>query len=313
MKKIKLIPLFILFASTTYSQQNLVLNPSFEDTVTYDDFNIHYEICKKWVNPNGSTPDYFSPYCQELGWGNEYCSPQTWLGFQQAQDGFSFIGLDIYEPNTSLSKEYAQGFLSQPLIQGKKYDVSMYINLVNNTEYKSCEIDVVFTNNLIYTTPPWSGSFNFTDTIKFNISEADTSGWLFIEKKYTAIGGEKYIYIGSDKPNQSIICADSLGYYLLNAAYYFIDNVSVTENTELIVPNVFTPNNDEANDIFKTEGLRESDVIQIFNRWGIKVYETNGNAAWDGKNTSGQPCSGGIYYYVIQGTQSKTGFIHLIN
>ena len=66
----------------------------------------------------------------------------------------------------------------------------------------------------------------------------------------------------------------------------------------LKVPNVFTPNNDGANDVFKVihDGDFASFSVIIFNRWGIKVYESKDvNFEWTGKGYSD-----GVYYYIIE-------------
>jgi gliding motility-associated-like protein len=49
---------------------------------------------------------------------------------------------------------------------------------------------------------------------------------------------------------------------------------------------VFTPNGDGANDFFEVFGNKEAwkqFEVQVFNRWGEKVYESNDmNFKWDG-------------------------------
>ena len=195
MNKLLLFFSFFIFNFSLFTcvAQNLVLNPSFEDTASTD-YSMFFRITKNWYNPNNATADYYSPYCQELGWGNGYCAPYGCFGYQLPQDGVAFIALDIYETTAFTGKEYAQGFLSQPLITGTKYYVSMYINLVNASMYSICDINIAFTDTLIYSNQGWP--FNFTDTVKFEISNADTMNWLYVTGIYTAHGGEKYIYIG---------------------------------------------------------------------------------------------------------------------
>ena len=70
------------------------------------------------------------------------------------------------------------------------------------------------------------------------------------------------------------------------------------------IPNVFTPNGDKVNDVFRliASNLREVTAI-IFDRWGNKVYEVTsdtGNFGWDGKNQYGKECAAGVYFYVIK-------------
>jgi gliding motility-associated-like protein len=70
------------------------------------------------------------------------------------------------------------------------------------------------------------------------------------------------------------------------------------------VPNIFTPNGDGVNDIFRLRASNLSEVyIIIHDRWGAKVYETTsetGNFAWDGNNLQGAKCADGIYFYIIK-------------
>ena len=52
----------------------------------------------------------------------------------------------------------------------------------------------------------------------------------------------------------------------------------------LFVPNSFTPNNDEHNDLFVIKGLDIIEFnIKIFNRWGRMIFESNSlDKYWDG-------------------------------
>jgi gliding motility-associated-like protein len=72
--------------------------------------------------------------------------------------------------------------------------------------------------------------------------------------------------------------------------------------TELIMPNVFTPNNDQVNDFFrpiKLDGVVSSEIT-ILNRFGVEIFSSNSiDNYWDGK-IGGQMAPTGIYYYYIQ-------------
>lgn len=71
---------------------------------------------------------------------------------------------------------------------------------------------------------------------------------------------------------------------------------------EAEVPNVFTPNGDGVNDVFRipgAESLREFNC-EIYNRWGRKVYEwSNPDDGWDGDGYSD-----GVYFYIVTGKRA---------
>ena len=71
--------------------------------------------------------------------------------------------------------------------------------------------------------------------------------------------------------------------------------------SDLQVPNVFTPNGDGINDEFRVayRSLKKYSIT-IFNRWGRKVYSsTNPAQGWDGRIGKGQ-AGPGVYFYVIE-------------
>ena len=87
-------------------------------------------------------------------------------------------------------------------------------------------------------------------------------------------------------------------------------NVSELSNTVCVdncsdynLPNVFTPNNDGANDLYTPilpiRFIAEVDM-KIFNRWGALVFETNDPMLnWDGTSgLTGKELEEGVYYYV---------------
>jgi len=73
--------------------------------------------------------------------------------------------------------------------------------------------------------------------------------------------------------------------------------------SKLEVPNIFTPNGDNSNDVFFLKSANLSEITaQIYDRWGNKVYELTtdkGNIAWDGKNLEGKDSPDGTYLYII--------------
>ncbi len=78
--------------------------------------------------------------------------------------------------------------------------------------------------------------------------------------------------------------------------------VVVEDGLTLEIPNVFTPNNDGINDLFTIKSTGVKDIsLQIFNRWGEKLYEFSGaKAAWDGLNTQGIKVPDATYFYFVK-------------
>ncbi len=77
---------------------------------------------------------------------------------------------------------------------------------------------------------------------------------------------------------------------------------------ELNIPNIFTPNNDKENNTFKIAvNCSKQYQITIYNRWGLKVFETtNANEYWDGTlMNEGKETPEGTYYYILNITDDK--------
>ncbi len=112
------------------------------------------------------------------------------------------------------------------------------------------------------------------------------------------------------------------------------DSVEVKEDCPIVLcmPNVFTPNGDAENDELSAckdnyqyisdeqyimDHIKEITFV-VYNRWGIKMYESTGIfPSWDGKK-DGDDASAGVYFWVLKYTDTLdkyyelTGFAQLI-
>ncbi len=74
----------------------------------------------------------------------------------------------------------------------------------------------------------------------------------------------------------------------------------------IVIPNVFTPNGDEFNNLFYIKGIEEGLWnLKIYNRWGQSVnefdeYKNN----WDGTDFKEHKLSAAVYYYILSNPQS---------
>lgn len=123
-------------------------------------------------------------------------------------------------------------------------------------------------------------------------------------------------YLWSDNSNESTFLATIPGVYSVTVTDN--NNCSVSDDITLIedcpsnlwVPNVFSPNGDNQNDIFNAvfENL-ESFSMKIFNRWGALIFETNSfDLGWDGEK-NGKKVSEGTYFYIIEYSFYKQGVL----
>ena len=92
-----------------------------------------------------------------------------------------------------------------------------------------------------------------------------------------------------------------VAYARICAGDEFYDTVTVFVHQ--VIPNAFTPNNDGMNDSFKILGLPVENItrfqIQIFDRWGQVIFESNNiDEGWDG-TFKGKPCPPEVYNWMI--------------
>ncbi len=96
--------------------------------------------------------------------------------------------------------------------------------------------------------------------------------------------------------------------YLQCRNVFTSDDYIKVDSSLLEIPNVFTPNEDGANDYFQVKALSlRSFSGRIMNRWGRVVYEWTDpktlEKGWNGRYMNdGQPAPSGTYYYIISAT-----------
>jgi gliding motility-associated-like protein len=104
-------------------------------------------------------------------------------------------------------------------------------------------------------------------------------------------------------------------------------NITVIQDCSLLlttkeIPNVFTPNGDGVNDVFSFTFSGALTNFSLYNRWGNIIQTTNNQShttiLWDGRTTSGEACSEGVYFYSLEYKDSKgdvikkNGYVSLI-
>lgn len=95
--------------------------------------------------------------------------------------------------------------------------------------------------------------------------------------------------------------------------------VTVTRDWNVYIPNAFTPNGDDYNEIFIPIGYGLSEIhLSIFDRWGVELFKSNKDkTGWDG-TYKGKRCEQGIYIYQAEiitmagNSILKTGHVTLL-
>jgi gliding motility-associated-like protein len=119
------------------------------------------------------------------------------------------------------------------------------------------------------------------------------------------------IAITTPEGTTSALSISTTGLYLLRATTSCgttRDSTQVIEDPQegICIPNVFSPNGDEINEVFKTEvENKENFEIYIFDRWGRLWYNTTDpDQFWSGRDESNATGSGkgtdapaGVYFY----------------
>ncbi|HRO75092.1 MAG TPA: gliding motility-associated C-terminal domain-containing protein [Crocinitomicaceae bacterium] len=307
--------LLCLSTSCGFSQ-NLISNPSFEDIdscygqpapIGFDVFA--WTGCKGWSCPTRASSDL---WCKNPVYGNQEPPFLPGIGYQFPHTGNNFAGFGIFDRNTQNYREYIQNRLITPLESNQYYQFSMYVSANEDSiNYSSC-MQAYFSNTPVNSSnyyvlpfiPQWK---NETDNFI-----TDTVGWQLVSGIFKAIGGEQYVTIGCFDDSTNVIMLDK-DPSTSSDLYYFIDDVSVVKAPiQLTFPNVFTPNNNNINDVFLPIVIGIPDFkVFIYNRWGNKMITLDVDTPeWNGKGATE-----GVYYYVLESKATKIreqGFFHLI-
>lgn len=191
------------------------------------------------------------------------------------------------------------------------------ISIIDNTEY--WEIDIATGQNLILTLS-WKEETTPNEILTpIDGTAIQVVGWNSVLGKWQ----RKY---GTAIDNTSKITA-----LIDGAGIYTLARVRVKESfpNDIIIYNGMSPNNDGQNDIFYIDGIDKypRNNIEIYNRWGALVYETDGygisgkwfNGISEGDITinKGEKLPSGTYFYIIKlkathgNTVDTTGYLYI--
>jgi gliding motility-associated-like protein len=164
--------------------------------------------------------------------------------------------------------------------------------------------------NTLFTANPLSGTEPLFVNLYNQSTGANNYNWFVGNDFFSNSFNETYTFDSSGVYTVTLIAYNNLPH----CADTFSLQIMVHDSLMVQIPNVFTPNGDEINDIFSIKIKGAKEIKSVFlNRWGSIIYENNINIPtssatidlWNGRTFAGEKVSDGVYFYVIELTNMK--------
>ncbi|MFM9985296.1 MAG: choice-of-anchor L domain-containing protein [Flavobacteriales bacterium] len=185
----------------------------------------------------------------------------------------------------------------------------------------SYDWNVAGSNSTVNVSSPETESYSITVTDDCNFTATDTYTVEVLEQDFPLTTTNQTVCFGVEAQNiasggfspydydysvDSLIKDDDdflavyLGYHYITVTDH-CGNESTAElfvkPCSIVIPNVFTPEGDGANEFFVIEGIKgfPGSILTVYNRWGNEVFRgENYDNEWNGKDLAE-----GTYYYVL--------------
>jgi outer membrane protein OmpA-like peptidoglycan-associated protein len=210
--------------------KNLVVNPGFEKydkcPEDYTPENLSHKLVPGWTYPTRATPDYFNR-CSPRNVG----VPKNFAGESQPHGGDGYMGA-ILSGTAESYREYIQGSLSAPMIQGKEYCIRFYFKLASYSRFAVDQMSLYFTDMEIRNDINVNLSYTPQITNRIGLFLDNIDEWEEFCTVYTAVGNERFFVIGNFRnyDNTNYVVTDKNVVNLRNKAYayYFFDDVIIS-------------------------------------------------------------------------------------
>jgi outer membrane protein OmpA-like peptidoglycan-associated protein len=290
--------LFLLFSMQLFSQ-NLVLNPSFEETkrcaVLIGNFDRNV---KHWSTPTWGTTDIFST-CAKGTVG----IPNNYNGIQETKSGNNYAGFYLHSDENY--REYIQVELSEKLDKGINYKLSFYVNLAGKSDFAIKNIDFMLSADKLNTTI--SRELSEKQLKKFKIDSYsiykidntrfydNSSNWTLISREFNAQGTEQFLTIGNFNKNSKTDKILVSNKNRFNISYYYIDLISL-ERTDL--PKI---KNEQNTEIVKEK--TETEKIELNKDYSFTNVVFNFNSIELSENAKSEIKS--IYKFLVKNPETR--------
>lgn len=233
--------ILIFFCTVSFSQTNLVPNPSFEfytdcpygySLIDYDE--VVFPSVINWMKPTQGTSDYYHTCADPI---SGVQPPDSSPGYQIPFSGNAYTGMYTHY-NTYDYREYVQARLTEPLVAGQIYFAGFYVNAAVVDGFWGCggisdDIGMYISDTRIT---------DFTSSLHLDVIPqieneeglyfSDTSNWYLVSGIYESVGGEEWITIGNfkDKPTTDYLELSASGG---TCVYLFVDDAFIIAETLL--------------------------------------------------------------------------------
>lgn len=216
---------FLLFSQ----ENNLVLNFSFEEyekcPEDYTPMDNTHKLIPYWTYPTFATPDYFNR-CSS----GTVSVPSNFAGKSEPKTGDAYMG-SILSGTSESYREYFQGELKTPLVEGKQYCITFSYRLASYSQIAVDQLSMYLSEE--ETLVEGKEALGRKPQIRNNdgLFLDNVEQWKEMCRVYVAQGGEKHFVIGNfnnyEKTNYVIVDKTVVNLRNKAYAYYYFDDVSI--------------------------------------------------------------------------------------
>lgn len=300
LKKILLISVVVSFVAAS-AQENLVPNGMFQNVAKKAKIKGLGAIssAESWTSPTLVPADFYVSKTKVY----DISIPENSYGEEKPMEGDNYAGFVAYSYKGKYPRSYLQTKLTKKLEAGKQYCVKMHVSLADLSKYATNNIAMALTDKEM--TANNSELLQFDNQIvskKMTIYEQQYY-WIPICGIYTAKGGEEFLTLGNfteDEKLQTKKVKRPRGFTKPQkyAAYYYLDNISVTPIEFAKKCNCdVTPgmeNAETVNKSFNSEGDPVIDSLKYINTDGTSGIMKIGEKTSIGGSADNMSLSSGI-------------------
>lgn len=240
-----------------------------------------------------------------------FVTPNPWQGDDSPFENVYEIGEFVWEGPGMVTDRHGVGKAQPPLDEGHMtyiFRVKDNFGCFQDTTLMLYGVYAEYSFDPLTGEAPLEVTFAIDSSSNGGFESSIDYSWEFFERTRDSVDpytSETELYT-FEQPGEYI--TRMIASYDRCSYSYIAEGVVMVDSSLLEVPNVFTPNEDGANDFFQIKALSlKSFHGQIFNRWGKLVYEWDDwktpEAGWNGKNMgTGANSPSGTYFYVISAT-----------